>query len=233
MEAIKVLVRVRPVETHEPSVVSISGDKVISVDSSRFIQCKYNHVFPPTSTQSEVYSHLREYVTPLLNGINVTLMTYGQTSSGKTHSMFGRDGRIDVDGGVVPRVLKDLFDGLVNTRSSNVVSVALLQIYNEEVYDMFDKTMRPLSIQEHDGNVSVKNMGQYKVDSYQQSLALVDLGLKCRTVRETGKWWDTLLLNDKKITEAWILLFVSRNESCFVKIAFNTANICRTNWCTW
>ena len=73
MEAIKVLVRVRPVETHEPSVVSISGDKVISVDSSRFIQCKYNHVFPPTSTQSEVYSQLREYVTPLLNGINVTL----------------------------------------------------------------------------------------------------------------------------------------------------------------
>ncbi|GFH49696.1 hypothetical protein CTEN210_06172 [Chaetoceros tenuissimus] len=186
MEAIKVLVRVRPVESHEPNVVSISGNNIISIDSSRFIQCKYNHVFPPNSTQSEVYSHLSEYVTPLLNGINVTLMTYGQTSSGKTHSMFGRDGRIDVDAGIVPRILKEIFDGLVNTRSSNVVSVAMIQIYNEEVYDMFDKTMRPLSIQEHNGNVSVKNMGQYKVDSYQQSLALVDLGLKCRTVRETG-----------------------------------------------
>lgn len=188
MEAIKVLVRVRPVQAHEPNVVSISGNNIISIDSSRFIQCKFSHVFPPNSTQSEVYSHFHEYVTPFLNGINVTLMNYGQTSSGKTHSMFGRDGRIDVDGGIVPRILKDIFDGL-DARSSNVVSLSMMQIYNEEVYDMFDKTMRPLLIQEHHGKVSVKNMGQYKVDSYQQSLALVDLGLKCRTVRETGEWW--------------------------------------------
>ena len=62
--------------------------------SQAFGQNKFNYdqVFDMSSTQKEVYDHAaRPIIDSVLDGFNGTIFAYGQTSSGKTHTMQGPD----------------------------------------------------------------------------------------------------------------------------------------------
>lgn len=192
MEAIKVLIRVRPIVNsghHYTSVVQVSPDnKAISIDANRQIQCRYDHVFGPKSSQSDVYLHTKYVVEAVLNGFNGTIFAYGQTGSGKSHSMFGMDGSIRLQPGIVPRCVKDLFQGLKSSPRSNISSVyvSFLQVYNEQVFDMFSKgPMISLSIREKNCDVFVSNLKQYRTQSFDQCIKLIEAGLENRAIRET------------------------------------------------
>jgi len=64
----------------------------------------FDHVFRPDCRQSEVYEFLgRETIEDVLMGYNGTIFAYGQTSSGKTHTMFG-DIHTPELRGIIPRV---------------------------------------------------------------------------------------------------------------------------------
>ena len=85
----------------------------------------FDHVFPSTSEQIDVYE---KCVTPLvqscIEGYNATVLAYGQTGSGKTHTILGEStGGIDdeADGtkaneGVIPRALRHIFNELESTK---------------------------------------------------------------------------------------------------------------------
>ena len=48
----------------------------------------YDRVFKPDSQQEEVYEHSAKHIVQdVLSGYNGTVFAYGQTSSGKTHTM--------------------------------------------------------------------------------------------------------------------------------------------------
>ena len=48
----------------------------------------FDRVFKPDSTQEQIYSATaKEIVEDVLSGYNGTIFAYGQTSSGKTHTM--------------------------------------------------------------------------------------------------------------------------------------------------
>ena len=49
----------------------------------------FDRVFPPSAQQSSVYESVEDVVKGVMMGFNGTIMMYGQTSSGKTHSMEG------------------------------------------------------------------------------------------------------------------------------------------------
>lgn len=50
----------------------------------------FTKVFGPSHTQENVYIDVgRETVKDVLTGYNGTVLAYGPTGSGKTHSMFG------------------------------------------------------------------------------------------------------------------------------------------------
>ena len=57
------------------------------------------------STQEVFESEARELVLSALNGYNVTIFAYGQTSSGKTHTMRGSD----ENEGIIPLSMKEIF----------------------------------------------------------------------------------------------------------------------------
>ena len=61
----------------------------------------FDHVFGPTTVQSDVFEEVSHFVQSALDGYNVCLFAYGQTGSGKTHTLTGAlegDGR-----GIIPR----------------------------------------------------------------------------------------------------------------------------------
>ena len=48
-----------------------------------------DHIFPPSSTQEDVFAEINHLISSVLDGYNVTVLAYGQTGSGKTHTMDG------------------------------------------------------------------------------------------------------------------------------------------------
>ena len=63
----------------------------LSLNFCLFIQGKvyvFDKVFRPDATQEKVYNEAaKEIVKDVLTGYNGTIFAYGQTSSGKTHTM--------------------------------------------------------------------------------------------------------------------------------------------------
>ena len=48
-------------------------------------------VFPPDADQDEVFTATVPLLRAALSGYNATIFTYGQTGTGKTHTMLGHD----------------------------------------------------------------------------------------------------------------------------------------------
>ena len=51
----------------------------------------FDMTFGYYSTQNDVFDYMLQAVENVLNGINSTIFTYGQTGTGKTYTMFGAD----------------------------------------------------------------------------------------------------------------------------------------------
>lgn len=104
----------------------------------------FDMVFGPSAKQIEVY---RSVLCPILDevmmGYNCTVFAYGQTGTGKTFTMEGErstDGDYtweeDPLAGIIPRTLHQIFDKLSDNNAEFSVKVSLLEIYNEELFDL-------------------------------------------------------------------------------------------------
>lgn len=76
----------------------------------------------------------------MLAGFNCTIFAYGQTGTGKTYTMSGDVsetlGILSDEAGIIPRVLKALFDKLQVDSGENCVKVSFIELYNEELRDL-------------------------------------------------------------------------------------------------
>ncbi|XP_075996605.1 kinesin-like protein KIF11 isoform X2 [Genypterus blacodes] len=104
----------------------------------------FDMVFAPAAKQIDVY---RSVVCPILDevimGYNCTVFAYGQTGTGKTFTMEGErspDGQFtweeDPLAGIIPRTLHQIFEKLSENGTEFSVKVSLLEIYNEELFDL-------------------------------------------------------------------------------------------------
>jgi len=94
----------------------------------------FDRVFPPTTTQHEIYQSVAY---PLIQsvvceGINACIFAFGNTGAGKTYSMIGPDKRNEKAGirslqeeGILPRAAKDLFSSIARRQADieRVISV--------------------------------------------------------------------------------------------------------------
>ena len=73
-----------------------------------------------------------------MDGVNGTIMSYGQTGAGKTFTMIG-DTRNYAHRGIAPRAIAQVFsevDSRVETDFK--VRVSYMEIYNERIFDLLD-----------------------------------------------------------------------------------------------
>ena len=66
----------------------------------------FTQVYAPNSTQEEVFKDCESLMTSVLDGFNVCIFAYGQSGSGKTHTM---EGSADLPG-LAPRAMTRLFE---------------------------------------------------------------------------------------------------------------------------
>ncbi|XP_023953998.2 kinesin-like protein Klp61F [Bicyclus anynana] len=153
---IQVFVRLRPLNQRERDIKSLgvvevqNGREVVVRQSQQNMHTKrftFDRAFPPLATQVEVY---QEVVSPLIEevlaGYNCTVFAYGQTGTGKTHTMVGEavsdelTWQTDPLAGIIPRALSQLFDELRISNTEYTVRVSYLELYNEELFDLLSTT---------------------------------------------------------------------------------------------
>ncbi|CAL8242128.1 unnamed protein product [Merluccius merluccius] len=113
----------------------------------------YDHVFDMDAQQGELYTHCtQKLVEGCFEGYNATVLAYGQTGSGKTYTMgTGFDvGIMGEELGIIPRAVHHLFQGVEERRRAATeqgkpvpefkINAQFLELYNEEVLDLFDST---------------------------------------------------------------------------------------------
>jgi kinesin family protein 5 len=121
----------------------------------------FDRVFNPDSIQNEVYEvAARPIVDSVLEGFNGTVLTYGQTSSGKTHTMTGPSIDDVNQRGIIPRMVNTVFTHIENSDDhlEFTVKVAYCEIYLEKIRDLLSPDKNNLKISED------KNRGIYIVD---------------------------------------------------------------------
>ena len=158
---------------------------------------KFTGIFEPKSTQEQIFSKLgNKVINNSLEGYNSTIFCYGQTGSGKTYTMCGNDN--SKERGIIPRLLISFFNRIREEKKENInydVYISYIEIYNENAYDLFDKShfREPLEnwrkivvYEDNYGNIMLKNMSMIKVENEQQALDLLVTGNYIRHASSTS-----------------------------------------------
>ena len=85
-----------------------------------------------------------------MEGFNGTVFAYGQTSSGKTHTMTGPDMMNKETRGVIPRMVSHVFEqiAMANSDMEFTVKVSMIEIYMEKIQDLLDRSKTNLKVGE-------------------------------------------------------------------------------------
>ncbi|XP_027345620.1 kinesin-like protein KIN-14B isoform X1 [Abrus precatorius] len=139
---IRLFCRTRPLFDDEgPSVVEFPDDYTIRVStgdeslSNAKKDFEFDRVYGPHVGQAELFSDVQPLVQSALDGYNVSIFAYGQTHSGKTHTMEGSS----YDRGLYARCFEELFDlaNLDTTSTSQYkFCVTVCELYNEQTRDL-------------------------------------------------------------------------------------------------
>jgi kinesin family member 5 len=115
------------------------------------VKYSFDRVFDPDSTQKDIYDEaIVPIIESVLEGFNGTVLAYGQTSSGKTHTMQGPNIEDPETQGVIPRMVKTVFEKIENA-SEDIefqVKISMIEIYMETIKDLLDPTKTNLKIHE-------------------------------------------------------------------------------------
>ena len=154
----RVFVAVRVCPSPSPSsCVALSGSTLTLTrpdPSTPALRYAFDAAFPPAAAQRDVfYGVAAPLVDDVLAGYNASLLAYGQTGTGKTHTMTGpqawaeggesaaamaaRWSPASEEAGLLPRALARIFDALPPDAGGGwEAHAAYAQVYREEVFDL-------------------------------------------------------------------------------------------------
>ena len=194
-EHVRVFVRARPLQPGEPrGPISLTDREVHAKTKNSRGQSSYafKRVFGVETEQEDVFAHAcRPLVADMLKGFSCTVFAYGQTNSGKTHSMMG-DLRSEVGQGLIPRSCKYIFNELLKSKQHFTVRLSCVELYKEEFYDMLtqddpSQPKRKLKLfQDGSGGTVMKGVEEVVVSSPTDVLSQLEGAIGRRATAATG-----------------------------------------------
>uniref|UniRef100_A0A671TYX8 Kinesin-like protein n=1 Tax=Sparus aurata TaxID=8175 RepID=A0A671TYX8_SPAAU len=185
-----VMCRFRPLNDAERSrgdkfIPKFNGEDTVVVGKPYV----FDRVLPPNSEQVQVYDTCaRQIVKDVLGGYNGTIFAYGQTSSGKTHTMEGNlhDPQLM---GIIPRISRDIFDHIYSMDENLEfhIKVSYFEIYLDKIRDLLDVSKTNLAVHEDKNRVPfVKGCTERFVSSPDEVMDVIDEGKANRHVAVTN-----------------------------------------------
>uniref|UniRef100_A0A453S1N0 Kinesin-like protein n=1 Tax=Aegilops tauschii subsp. strangulata TaxID=200361 RepID=A0A453S1N0_AEGTS len=151
----------------------------------------FDKVFYDDAEQSDVYNFLAvPIVADAVNGINGTIISYGQTGAGKTYSMEGPSilHCNELKTGLVQRVVNDLFECLRTSEDITTwtVKLSMVEIYLEKVRDLLDLSKDNLQIKESKSQgIFIYGATEISIMNSSDALERLSEGIANRAVGET------------------------------------------------
>uniref|UniRef100_A0A8D2L2J2 Kinesin family member 21A n=1 Tax=Varanus komodoensis TaxID=61221 RepID=A0A8D2L2J2_VARKO len=190
----------------------------------------FDYVFDIESQQEEIYVQCMEkLIEGCFEGYNATVFAYGQTGAGKTYTMgTGFDVNImEEEQGIIPRAVKHLYRCIEGKRHAAIkqglpppefkVNAQFLELYNEEVLDLFDTT-RDIDSKNKKSNIKIHE------DS---AGGIYTVGVTTRTVNAEAEMMQCLKLGALSRTTASTQMNVQSSRSH----AIFTIHLCQTRVC--
>ncbi|NWH21787.1 KI18A protein, partial [Grus americana] len=144
----------------------------------------FDAVFAESSSQLEVFEHTtKSVIDGFLNGYNCTVLAYGATGAGKTHTMLGSP----EDPGVMYLTMMALYNCMDQIKEDKICNVAVsyLEVYNEQIRDLLVNS-GPLAVREDtQKGVVVQGLTLHQPKSAEEILQMLDYGNKNRTQHPT------------------------------------------------
>jgi kinesin family protein 5 len=149
----------------------------------------FDRIFELSCTQQDIFEGAAQpIIESVLEGFNGTIFAYGQTASGKTHTMQG-----DIDSpenaGITPRMIRHVFNHFATSSSDTeyTVKVSMLEIYMEKINDLIDSSRTNLHIREDKvKGIYVEDLTEHYVSSEEEVYEFIKLGTSNRAVGKTN-----------------------------------------------
>ncbi|XP_029477635.2 kinesin heavy chain-like isoform X1 [Oncorhynchus nerka] len=188
---IKVLCRFRPLNQSEilrgdQFIPTFQGDDSVNVGGRSYV---FDRVFPTNTTQEQVYNACaKQIVKDVLGGYNGTIFAYGQTASGKTHTM---EGKLHDPNqmGIIPRIAEDIFNHIfgMDENLEFHIKVSYFEVYMDKIRDLLDVTKTNLAVHEDKNKIPyVKGCTERFVSSPDEVMDVIDEGKNNRHVAVTN-----------------------------------------------
>merc|ERR1719220_159534 len=193
-DSIKVICRFRPLNDTEEKTGSKfiikfpsgSDDQCVSIAGKLYM---FDKVLKPNVTQNQVYdATAKNIVKDVLCGYNGTIFAYGQTSSGKTHTMEGVINDPTMQG-IIPRIVNDIFNHIYSMEENLEfhIKVSYFEIYLDKCRDLLDPSKVNLAVHEDkDHQVYVKGATERFVSSPEEVFEVIEEGKSNRHVAVTN-----------------------------------------------
>ena len=126
--------------------------------------------------------------TGVIEGFNGTVFAYGQTGSGKTFTMQGPDiENLEIQG-IVPRMVRTVFNRIDNS-SENIeftVKVSMVEIYMETIKDLLDPTKVNMKIKaDKQKGIFIHDLTERYIASDDEVYEIMRIGNENRAVAST------------------------------------------------
>nr|XP_031858541.1 uncharacterized protein CI109_006064 [Kwoniella shandongensis]KAA5525613.1 hypothetical protein CI109_006064 [Kwoniella shandongensis] len=154
-EAVLVSVRVRPpnatelrtdsaciwtMPEHDQHIIKLAKGTEGTREDKDWI---FDRILPPHSDNGGVYgTSARRHVRSAMEGYNAVIFAYGQTASGKTHTLTGSS----AEPGIIPLSITDVFAQIRATPDREyLLRASYLELYNEAIIDLLSGVELQLS----------------------------------------------------------------------------------------
>uniref|UniRef100_A0A669D838 Kinesin-like protein n=2 Tax=Oreochromis niloticus TaxID=8128 RepID=A0A669D838_ORENI len=184
---VKVMCRFRPLNEAERSRGDKNIPKFNGEDTVVGKPYVFDRVFPPTTEQVQVYDTCaKQIVRDVLGGYNGTIFAYGQTSSGKTHTMEGtlHDPH---QMGIIPRISRDIFDHIYSMDENLEFHIKVSLLVKQIFLCCLFVSVTNLAVHEDKNRVPfVKGCTERFVSSPEEVMDVIDEGKANRHVAVTN-----------------------------------------------
>lgn len=200
-ESLRVVVRCRPLSRRE----ELSGcENILDVDEKLgqitirkprappeepMKVFTFDSVYGIESKQRDIYDDaVRPIVESVVQGFNGTIFAYGQSGTGKTHTMQGVSNDVERRG-VIPNSFQHIFTQISRTQNQKfLVRSSYLEIYQEEIRDLLCKdNNRKLELKENpEFGVYVKDLSAVVTKNATEIEHVMNMGNQSRSVGFTN-----------------------------------------------
>ena len=144
---------------------------------------RFAHTFGPHSTTADVFAAQEASVLAVLKGFDATVMAYGSTGAGKTHTMIGDE----AEPGVLPLALDALFARISSGDASYSLQLSALELLEERCVDLLHGRGAVVLRAAPKGGLCFSGLKEVPVHTKHQLLAHIHAAMDARTTAANYK----------------------------------------------